>query len=338
MEGSKLLSIIIPCRNGEQWIPLVVDSIVHSDLKKEEYEVILVDDASEDGTLAAMKNAASQNSNIQVIHLEKCLCLGGGRNRGIEAAKGEYVWFVDADDLIAEHGCDEALHKAIQEELDVLGFEYCTVDYEGHLIQEKKSYGDYTTKDGIAFAKHSFWGPLSGQMGFVWRFLYRRAYLLEKKMLFSEGVRWEDTVFMPQAIIEAERVGAVPTILYKYRQNPNSISGTMHRVYPAKMIYEYAIVAGKELLDYSQKINDDQLKNELFETAIRKYINGSLIYLLRTNTKERKEFYHLLHANADRTKEIQPYMDTQNKRLLLSWIGRYLVEILSMGYKLKHKK
>ena len=338
MEGSKLLSIIIPCRNGEQWIPLVVDSILHSDLKKEEYEVILVDDASEDGTLAAMKNAASQNSNIQVIHLEKCLCLGGGRNKGLEAAKGEYVWFVDADDLIAEQGCDEALHKAIQEELDVLGCEYSVVDNNGDFVKINKSFVDYHTKSGEDFAHRSFNGKMIQQMGFVWRFIYRRMYLKQHHITFSEGVRWEDTVFMPQAIIEAKIVGAVPSILYKYRQNPNSISGTMHRVYPARMIYEYAFIAGKELLDYSQTIKDDQLKDDLYATAINKYINGSLLYLLRTSYHERKVFYRLIRENKEYMRGVTRYYDAKNKFLLSSCLGQLSVDILSMGYKLRHRK
>ena len=333
-----LLSIIIPCRNGAKWIPQIAESIHKSDFNESEYEVILVDDASEDETLVAMNEAASKYTNVRVKHLDKCLCLGGGRNKGLEAAKGEYVWFVDADDLIAEHGCDEALHKAVQEQLDVLGFEYSVVDYEGKMIKETQTFSDYTTKDGIAFAKHSFLGPLSGQMGFVWRFLYRRAYLLKKKMLFSEGVRWEDTVFMPQAIIEAERVGAVPTILYKYRQNPHSISGTMHRVYPAKMIYEYAFVAGKELLDYSLTVQDEQLRADLYRTAIHKYINGSLLYLLRTSHHERKAFYRILRDNKEFVSDISRYFNTKNRFLLTSCLGHITIDFLSIGYKFKHRK
>lgn len=333
-----LLSIIIPCRNGAQWIYQVAESIGKSDLNKSEYEVILVDDASEDDTLAAMHEVAGTYTNVRVIHLDKCLCLGGGRNKGLEVAKGEYVWFVDADDLIAEHGCDKVLLKAVQEQLDVLGFEYSVVDYKGKLIKETQTFSDYTAKDGISFAKHSFWGPLSGQMGYVWRFLYRREYLLEKKMLFSEGVRWEDTVFMPQAIIEAKRVGAVPSILYKYRQNPHSISGTMHRVYPAKMIYEYAFIAGKELLDYSLTIQDEQLKTDLYRTAIHKYINGSLLYLLRTSHHERIAFYRLLRENKGYMKELGKYFNTKNRLLLSSCWGHTTIDILSLGYKLKHRK
>ena len=63
----KLLSIIIPCRNGEKWIPLVTESIIHSDLKMDEYEIVFVDDVSEDDTLFAMQKLKSLYPNIQII-------------------------------------------------------------------------------------------------------------------------------------------------------------------------------------------------------------------------------------------------------------------------------
>lgn len=330
-----LLSIIIPCRNGANWIHSVAESIYRSDLNKEEFEIVFVDDASEDDTYAQMQVVASSHDNVNVLKLPTRFFLGGARNQGLNAAKGEYVWFIDADDFISNEGCTKALHFALDNSLDVLGFEYSTVDYRGELIVENKVFKDYSIQDGISFAKKSFYGSISLHMGFVWRFLYRRKFLIEQNIKFAEGVCWEDTVFMPKAIIEAKQVGAREERLYNYRQNPTGISGTMHRQYPAQLIYEFAIVAGKELLDYSLTVRDTQLKLELYSSAINKYLNGFLILLLRTNSFERKKFYQLVDDNTKIINEIKPYMNFKSK-FILSTVGRWVVNTMSSIYHYKH--
>lgn len=332
--NEKKLSIIIPCRNGEIWIPQVAKSIFSSDLKEEEYEIVFVDDASEDGTYDAMCEVAQAHENVNVVKLATRLFLGGARNQGLKAARGEYVWFVDADDLVAQIGCTGALHYAVENSLDVLGFEYCLIDYNGKLLRYEKAFKDYSIYSGITFAKNKFKGLITYHMGYVWRFLYRRNFLKERNIIFAEGVCWEDTVFMPKAIIEAKRVGAVEDRLYNYRQNPSGICGTMHRQYPAQLIYEFSFVAGKELLDYSLTIHDEQLKTELKNSANNKYLNGFLIFLLRTNSTERRVFYRMLHDN-EQFEGIKSYL-TYKSKILLSPIGRWLVEGMSYVYRLKH--
>ena len=100
----------------------MTESIVNSDLRKDEYEIVLVDDLSDDATLAAMQKMAKTYHDVQVVALPEHRFLGGARNAGLDAARGQYIWFVDADDLIAETGCYATLHKAIDENLDRILF------------------------------------------------------------------------------------------------------------------------------------------------------------------------------------------------------------------------
>ena len=214
--------------------------------------------------------------------------------------------------------------------------EYCLVDNEGKLIKNEKSFVDYTTRDGVSFAKCAFDGILSNHLGYVVRFLYKREYLAEHNIRFPEGVRWEDTVFMPKAIIEADRVGAIENVLYKYRQNPNGISGTMRRQYPAQLIFEFSFITGLELLHYAKRVTDEQLSDELYQTACKRYINGFLLFLLRTASKERRRFYMLVKQYPALVEELSPYLNTMNKIILLPSIGKTIVEILSIAYYIKH--
>lgn len=337
-ESKLLLSIIIPCRNGERWIPQVSESILTSDLHKDEYEIVFVNDASEDGTLEQMQLIASRFPNTTIVNPDTHLYLGGARNQGLFAAKGEYVWYVDADDMIVEKGCHAALHKAIDDKLDTLGFEYRLVDENGDKINDVQSYMRYETMDGPAFAKQCFDGKISYHLGYVTRFLYRRQFLMDANLLFSKGSCWEDTVFMPAAVIASKRICAIEDVLYLYRLNQGSICGTMRRQYPAQLIYDFSFVAGKDLLEYAQSIDDKQLSEELCQTATTKYINGFLISLLRTSPDERKAFYTLIRQNKERIEMLKPYMTGKSKLLLSPIFGKPIVELLTIGYKMKHRK
>ena len=97
-----ILSIIIPVYNVEKYVEKCIRSCENQDIPKENYEVIVVNDGSPDGSLAIVERLANEFSNIKVINQEN-KGLSMARNTGLEAAKGEYVWFVDSDDWIEEN-------------------------------------------------------------------------------------------------------------------------------------------------------------------------------------------------------------------------------------------
>lgn len=328
------LSIIIPCRNGSRWIPLICQSIFDSDIVSHVYEIILVNDCSEDDSLQVMQEIAKGHNPVRVINLGQHLFLGGGRNEGLRQAKGEYIWFVDVDDLVESTGVAAMLEYAKSNKLDVLGFEYHQIAYSGEYSKSVRVFAKYdSVLNGVEFAKTAFYGGISLHLGYVWRFIYRRDYLLSRNLFFAEGVCWEDTVFMPAAIIKASRVGAFNCCLYKYRQNSNSISGTMHRIYPAQLIWEFAFVAGLELLDFARTIADRKLKDELYNTAVNRYINGFYLFLLRTSIEERMLFYQMVSNNNAMVYNLRPVMNKRTVLLLTPFIGHTCVELLSCGYK-----
>ena len=96
------LSIIIPMYNAEKYIGACLDSILDSDLLKEEYEIVIVNDGSKDNSPEIAQNYASKYSNITYLSQEN-QGQSTARNYGIKTCQGEYVWCVDADDkLISE--------------------------------------------------------------------------------------------------------------------------------------------------------------------------------------------------------------------------------------------
>ena len=99
--GEPLFSIIIPVYNCEKYIEETLNSIFEQDFN--DYEVICIDDCSTDNSYNFLLKAQEQHKNLKVIKNTVNMHQGAARNRGIEASKGKYLWFVDSDDLLEKN-------------------------------------------------------------------------------------------------------------------------------------------------------------------------------------------------------------------------------------------
>ena len=132
-------SVVIPVYNVADYLRGCIDSVLANDCS--DCEILLVDDGSTDGICPAVcdEYAASYPDLIGVIHQEN-RGLGGARNTGLEAAKGEYLLFVDSDDTIAPDTLGR-LGEAIEEShADIIAFNLNSDDGEGTLTPIKANY------------------------------------------------------------------------------------------------------------------------------------------------------------------------------------------------------
>ena len=96
------LSIIIPVYNVENYVDTCIESLYKQGISEYEFEVILINDGSTDNSLSIIQEYENKYSNITIIS-QKNQGLSTTRNNGIKLAKGEYLLFVDSDDLIIEN-------------------------------------------------------------------------------------------------------------------------------------------------------------------------------------------------------------------------------------------
>lgn len=108
------LSIVIPIWNDERYLNECLDSCLDQALSPDDYEIICVDDGSTDRTPEILKEYAARYPNITVITKQHGSQYGKGRNLGFEATKGDFVWFVDHDDIVAPHAVDSLKEFAAQ--------------------------------------------------------------------------------------------------------------------------------------------------------------------------------------------------------------------------------
>jgi len=230
-----LISIVIPVYDAMKYLERCVESILCQSFQ--EYELILVDDGSDDGSGALCDSYGAAHANIKVIH-KKNAGLGCARNDGIEAAVGKYIVFVDADDYLGDDHLLN-LYKAIEEnqaDCAIAGYTLIYLDGKLHACPCVKENRLFTEKE-IQELMFNCFGALPdsrqdvpyGQA--VWSKIYKRQVLMENHIRFvSERVYIaEDLVFHLDFFRYAKCAVAIPDVSYYYNcANVKSVS-KIHR-------------------------------------------------------------------------------------------------------------
>ncbi|MBQ9010706.1 MAG: glycosyltransferase family 2 protein [Clostridia bacterium] len=218
------ISIIVPCRNGETYLPACIRSIQEQSFP--DFELILINDASTDRTAEIMSRAALEDARIRVLNGEgRGVCRA--RNLGLSAAEGEWILFVDADDLLP----GEALMRLFSE----------TGPDVDMVIGAHETFGE--NQETVLFWPETRWPRLPWprrQRAMVLRLiegdsilnimcnkLHRRSFLREKGITLNEKVAVaEDALFNLEAVLQARGCTYCHAVTYRYRMHPDS---TMNR-------------------------------------------------------------------------------------------------------------
>lgn len=214
----KKLSIIVPVYNVERYLLRCLDSLYAQDLEEDEYEVIVVNDSSLDGSLAIAENFSREHSNVKVVTRPNG-GLSAARNTGLEYATGEYVWFVDSDDWIESNCIPELYAFATENALDVLSFNRIKVTEGGR---------QYGRREGIPNEKKVFSGPdflceMTSVSPGAWCYIVKKSLLDEHRLRFYEGILHEDNEFTPRLFFYAQRIAFWDYVAYFYFQRNGSI-------------------------------------------------------------------------------------------------------------------
>ena len=240
MENSPLVSVIVPVYNVQDYLPRCIDSILTQSYQN--LEIILVDDGSKDQSGAICDAYAGRESRIRVIH-KKNGGLSSARNAGIEAARGDYLAFVDSDDWIEQdaYACLLAALQKYDAKL-ACGGRY---DVDGATLHKK--VGLCPQKEECIPAEE-----MAGRI-FVWAGcdssacdkLYHRS--LWENFRYPEGMVCEDVPVTYRIVLQAERVVMCPKPIYNYFHRPGSITTssvsekTFHFSQHTAVIYPYIL-------------------------------------------------------------------------------------------------
>jgi len=216
----KKLSIIVPVYNVEEYIRPCIESIFCQNMTEADFEVILINDGTQDNSLGIIEDLIEQHTNILVIE-QANQGLSVARNTGLIQAKGEYILFVDSDDLLVPDSVAPLLHLVRDSSSDLLIADFVKLNNQ-EILKYKPSHKSEIrteTKTGSEL----FQNDLDPNQCYVWRTIYRREFLIRNELRFIPGIYFEDIPFTTQCYLKARQCIRVWQTLYIYRQRKGSI-------------------------------------------------------------------------------------------------------------------
>lgn len=211
----KNLSIIVPVYNAENWLRRCVDSLLDQELPREDYEIILVDDGSKDGSPQICDDySAAHPGTVRVIHQPN----GGvsmARNQGIKVSHGEYLAFVDADDYVIQNCFSKILRKCKSEHLDMCFYKLSVEDTNGrYRVDNLDKWDYYKVYNGEDVLIKGFSVGTSCASFFSSKLIADNRLYFNLELSFSE-----DADFVAHCLVYANRVGFMDIVPYVYAYN-----------------------------------------------------------------------------------------------------------------------
>lgn len=272
------VSVIVPVHNTEKYLRNCVESIQAQTLK--DIEIILVENASTDGSLELCKHLADQDERISYIHSD-IGDLAAARNLGLTKVKSEYVAFVDSDDTVDPEMYETLYNAALEHNLDIIYSSYVKVfdDRPSRYLYEVD--GELTICDSIQMLRSHY----------LQKFPTSACTMLIKKNLFNqisfpEFQYYEDRATTYKLIAACSRAGYINRAFYRYHQRKGSIVFT--RTW--KHYYDYCLAEGKRL----KHLYDSELYSDMEKGEMARLSSAWLVRRLRhlrkhSKTTEQKE-------------------------------------------------
>ena len=223
MKEKPLVSIVVPCYNAAKYLAACLNSVVAQDY--ENWECILINDGSRDETLEILSEFAAQNPKLKVFSQDNA-GLSASRNRGMDLAKGEFVYFLDSDDLLSADAIN-VLVSAFDDN-DIISGITVNSTFEGSKII-KGSHLLHPKEGNVTFKNEAFEVLIrtmeNGLSPVAQNRLYRREFLKKHRVRFKPGILHEDELWFFETILMARSVKFVNKETYFYRiDNQGSIT------------------------------------------------------------------------------------------------------------------
>ncbi|MBP5609175.1 MAG: glycosyltransferase [Lachnospiraceae bacterium] len=305
-----MISVIIPVYNAQKYISQAIEDVLKQD--HEDFELILVDDASTDASASVCDDYAAKDARIRVIHAHH----GGAaaaRNRGIDAAKGEYICFIDSDDTVEADYLSYMYDAVVRFDADLVCCGHDEPAEDGSVPAAAESGEEEFRECGLEDLLYQ-----RGLMSVPWGYLYKKS--LWEDVRFPEGTEAEDMGTIYRLFMKAERSVKGDKVCYHYIQRSSST------------IYTTASSRRKAYYRHSRKmlheIRTERPGAQL--AAINRHFSCCAQDLSETPLKDKEAFVKRLYSDLEK---MAPMVRWDKKARL---INRAAAFILFLGPKLLH--
>ena len=288
------ISVIVPVYNVENYLSTCLDSLLDQGLGVHEYEIILINDGSKDGSLDICNLYAKAHSNIHVYSQEN-QGVSMARNLGLSKAEGEWILFMDSDDYLCKKSLSYLLSHFCSDVYDAVRFWTRIID-DGKIEKEMSCVGDaYFFGSGYDFIEKY------GLETFCYTTLYRRSFIQAHRLCFMPYKMGEDFLFASECLLANPRICSTSCKVYQYLIHTNSASTSRRKSHSRACAYDH-LAANDRLLGIMDKSNlmsiNPNVYNKSIESIQGKY---SLIFSrILTSDISSKEFKQIINNQKKR--------------------------------------
>lgn len=276
-----ILSIVIPVYNAEPYLERCFDSIYNNAPSVDLFEVVVVNDGSKDNTLSVLNGFANKYPNLAVIDQSN----GGvsvARNKGIEAAKGDYVLFLDADDELVDGALKKVcIYLSEHEPMDMLVTRQIRKNSEREWLLGEAPLEEHRRYNGVEAYKRGFVRTNAGGG------ICRTAFLREHHLRFPEGVRnAEDTIFFGHLQVYARSIVYYNLPLYRIMMMDNSASRNCDytKLAQSHVITMRAVAKVKKSLECSRE------QRGIFDYVVYQLLSNTIGYFVSSKSLTYRQF------------------------------------------------
>lgn len=268
------VSIIMPVYNTRKYLTEAIESVQAQSLS--EWQLICVDDGSTDGSGELLNAFAAKDCRIKVLSQKN----GGqskARNNAMSFATGEYIYFMDSDDVLDKDLLLTCYKSCIEGNLDFCFFDAVSIDEKGNETYEPNYDRRGILQDRV-YKGEELLVDLQKRYKLCtapWCNFIRHEFYKNSKQSFYDGIIHEDELFTARLYLRADRVKCLPVVLYKYRQRSDS---TMGNRFGKRNMKGYFTVARELIKDkanlsgHQQRLIDDYLSMMLDAAIWRTYV------------------------------------------------------------------
>ncbi len=278
------VSVIIPVYNVEGYLRQCLDSVINQSLK--DIEIICINDGSTDNSLSILEEYAQKDSRIIIIN-QKNQGVAAARNKGLEIAQGDYIWFVDSDDYVEQSGLEYVLEVAKENKADIICFGVNDINdstITPRFTTQYLSKFNICTEVELNIKKHF--------LNNIWDKLFLREFC-QSNIKFPTGIQTaEDGIFNLLCLYREPKYLFINKTLYNYKiDRQNSATNNSKNVMNNDLTAFKYITRSNEFLTTSDKYKI---------ITIEKFIDGILYYFYKYENLK----YALLYA-----KQIKKYKE-----------------------------
>lgn len=264
-KGKPMISIVIPVYNSAQFIAIMLDSILNQTYKN--IELILVNDGSSDNSSEICHQYASKYSCISVYDCEN-KGASAARNFGLEKARGEFIWFMDSDDVLPSDALEIAVKAQQVSDTDVVigGMNFCFFEKNKIVVKSIDNAFQFTNTEFSQYYSMLF---LHNYISSLCNKLIRRSIIMRNMISMQNRLSmYEDYVFCMDLLTQKTSVLCIPDILYNYQfRNSESLS---HRYKPH--IDEMFSILKTKISHYIDVFDHKEQEADM-------YLNDLMVYL-----------------------------------------------------------